>query len=87
MCIRDRYVGLSYEIIVTISDEYAADISQTYYLNVISTPPFFTSTPIYSGFVGQSYVYQVDVSHVDPNMVLTVSGENIPSWLTFNESA
>ena len=82
-----EYVGLSYEIIVTISDEYAADISQTYYLNVISTPPFFTSSPIYSAFVGQSYIYQVDVSHVDPNVVLTVSGENIPSWLTFSEIA
>jgi len=82
----DEYVGLSYEIIVTISDEYAADISQTYILNVISTPPFFTTTPIYSAFVGQSYNYYLDVSHVDPNMVITVSGEKIPSWLTFNET-
>ena len=82
----DEYVGLSYEIIVTISDEDAADISQTYILNVISTPPFFTTTPIYSAFVGQSYNYYLDVSHVDPNMVITVSGEKIPSWLTFNET-
>ena len=78
----NEYVGLSYEIIVTISNEYAADISQTYILNVISTPPFFTTSPIYSAFVGQSYIYNVNVSNDDANMVITVSGDKIPSWLT-----
>lgn len=77
----NEFVGLSYEIFVSISDETVSDISQTYYLNVISTPPYFTSTPKYSGFVGEEYSYYVDVSHVDEDVVMTVCGENIPSWL------
>ena len=84
----NEYVGLSYEIIVILS--YILNVTdiwniyQTYILNVISTPPFFTTTPIYSAFVGQQYNYYVDVSHVDPNMNISISGEKIPSWLTFN---
>ena len=82
----NSFVGLSYEIFVSISYESVSDISQTYILNVISTPPYFASTPNYSCFVNEEYNYYVDVGHVDNDVVMTVCGENIPSWLNLTGS-
>ena len=58
------------------------------YQLIVNTPPQFSSAPLTSVIVGQSYSYNVTVSDLDIPYgdVISIVGTSIPAWLTLTST-
>ncbi len=52
-----------------------------------NVPPFFTSTPIDTAYVGSYYEYQLEADDVDRDFPLTYNPVLLPDWMEFDEES
>lgn len=76
------------QVAVRVQDQNGASTLQEFTLTVINTndPPFFTSTPDTIAYVDAPYQYQVQVSDIDVDDVLTVKYLLGPDWASWDVS-
>ena len=62
---------------------YTTGVSVFSFSNTISSfAPVFISTPVTLAYSGVEYVYDIVVEDPNPGDVITITGDEIPAWLT-----
>jgi len=51
----------------------------------VNSPPHFTSTPLETANVGQTYTYSISASDADAGDALTITAPTLPGWLTLTK--
>jgi hypothetical protein len=76
-------LGMTGNITVTLANGWLPDATQVFEIEVIGTPPQFTSTPVTEAVPTRLYTYTATATGI-PAPVLSAGA--LPSWLTFNPS-
>jgi fibronectin-binding autotransporter adhesin len=81
----NAHVG-SHDVVLRVTDAGGlfADQSFTIVVTNVNDAPIISSTPITAATQDTAYSYTFAASDIDAGDTLTLSGQTVPAWLTFN---